>query len=177
MTSPYRFYQFWINTEDADVGRYLRMFTFLSRAEIEGIERAHRDAPEERFGQHILAKEVTELVHGEEPTSMMSEISRVIFDKKADPTSISDEVFAMLAREIPSVQYAKAAELSVLDVLEGAFALSRSAGRKLVQQGGVTVNGEKLAADALTVPRGKAVRGRWFLVRKGGRDIALADVG
>jgi tyrosyl-tRNA synthetase len=101
----------------------------------------------------------------------------VIFDKKIDAGSIDDDVYATLAAEIPSVQYASAAELNVLDVLEGAFQLSRSAGRKLVQQGGVTVNGEKLAADALTVPRGRAVRGRWFLVRKGGRDIALADVG
>ena len=75
------------------------------------------------------------------------------------------------------MKYSGAAELNVLDVLEGAFELSRSAGRKLVQQGGVSVNGEKLSADSLTVSRDKAVRGRWFLVRKGGRDIALADVG
>ena len=101
----------------------------------------------------------------------------MIFDKKIDVGAIADDVYATLAAEIPSVRYAKAAELSVLDVLETAFELSRSAGRKLVQQGGVSVNGEKLPADSLTVPRDKAVRGRWFLVRKGGRDIALADVG
>jgi tyrosyl-tRNA synthetase len=105
------------------------------------------------------------------------EVSRVIFDRKIDAAAIADDVYATLAAEIPSVKYPKAPELAVLDVLEGAFELSRSAGRKLVQQGGVTVNGEKLAADALTVPRDRAVRGRWFLVRKGGRDIALADVG
>jgi tyrosyl-tRNA synthetase len=177
LTSPYRFYQFWINTEDGDVGRYLRIFTFMSRTEIETLEAAHAKAPHERAAQRRLATEMTMLLHGAESARVAGEVSRVIFDRKIDARAIADDVYATLAGEIPSVRYAKAAELSVLDVLEGAFELSRSAGRKLVQQGGVTVNGEKLAADALTVPRDKAVRGRWFLVRKGGRDIALADVG
>src|ERR1019366_4885091 len=176
MTSPYQFYQFWINTEDADVGRYLRMFTFMPRAEIEALEAAHAAAPHVRAAQRALATATTTLLHGADAARVASEVSRVIFDKKIDAGTIADDVYATLAAEIPSVRYAKAAELSVLDVLEDAFELSRSAGRKLVQQGGVTVNGAKLAADALTVPRNKAVRGRWFLVRKGGRDIALADV-
>jgi len=177
MTSPYQFYQFWINTEDADVGRYLRMFTFMSRAEIEALEAAHAKAPHERVAQRTLATAMTTLLHGADAARVAAAVSRVIFDKKIDVGAIADDVYATLAAEIPSVRYAKAAELSVLDVLETAFELSRSAGRKLVQQGGVSVNGEKLSADSLMVPRDKAVRGRWFLVRKGGRDIALADVG
>jgi tyrosyl-tRNA synthetase len=177
MTSPYQFYQFWINTEDADVGRYLRMFTFMSRAEIEALEAAHAKAPHERVAQRTLATAMTTLLHGADAARVAAEVSRVIFDKRIDAGAIADDVYATLAAEIPSVRYAKAAELSVLDVLETAFELSRSAGRKLVQQGGVSVNGEKLPADSLMVPRDKAVRGRWFLVRKGGRDIALADVG
>jgi tyrosyl-tRNA synthetase len=176
MTSPYQFYQFWINTEDADVGRYLRIFTFLARAEIESLEAAHANAPHERAAQRRLATEMTTLVHGADAARVASEVSRVIFDRKTDAAAIADDVYATLAAEIPSVRYPQATELNVLDLLEGAFGLSRSAGRKLVQQGGVSVNGEKLAADALTVPRAKAVRGRWYLVRKGGRDIALADV-
>lgn len=177
MTSPYQFYQFWINAEDADVGRYLRMFTFMPRAEIEALEAAHAKAPHERGAQRALAAAMTSLLHGADAARVAAEVSRVIFDKKIDAASIGDDVYATLAAEIPSVTYADAAELSVLDVLEGAFALSRGAGRKLIQQGGVSVNGEKLSADSLTVPRANAVRGRWFLVRKGGRDIALADVG
>ena len=177
MTSPYQFYQFWINTEDADVGRYLRMFTFMPRAEIESLEAAHAKAPHERGAQKALATAMTTLLHGADASRVATEVSRVIFDKKIDASAIGDDVYATLAAEIPSVKYSKAAELSVLDVLEGAFALSRGAGRKLIQQGGVSVNGEKLSAESLTVPRSKAVRGRWFLVRKGARDIALADVG
>ena len=177
MTSPYQFYQFWINTEDADVGRYLRMFTFMPRGEIEALEAAHAKAPHERGAQRALATAMTTLLHGPDASRVATEVSRVIFDKRIDPGSIDDDVYVTLAAEIPSVKYSKAAELSVLDVLEGAFELSRGAGRKLIQQGGVSVNGEKLSAESLTVPRDKAVRGRWFLVRKGGRDIALADVG
>ena len=177
MTSPYQFYQFWINAEDADVGRYLRMFTFISRTEIEALETAHKGAPHERAARRALATAITTLLHGADAARVTTEVSRVIFDKKIDAAAIADEVYTTLAAEILSAKYPKAAELNVLDVLESAFELSRSVGRKLVQQGGVSVNGEKLSADALTVPRNKAVRGRWFLVRKGGRDIALADVG
>jgi tyrosyl-tRNA synthetase len=177
LTSPYQFYQFWINAEDADVVRYLRLFTFRPREEVDEIGRAHFQAPHQRAAQKLLAHELTRMLHGEEAAAASEGVSRVIFDKKTDPGTIADDVYEMLAAEIPGVRTPNAAELDVLGVLEGAFELSRSAGRKLVQQGAVTVNGEKLAAEALTVPRAKAVRGRWFLVRKGARDIALADVG
>jgi len=176
MTSAYKFYQFWINTEDADVGRYLRMFTFEPRPAIEALEAAHATAPHERNGQRALARAMTTTLHGERAMRVVDEASRIVFDKKVDPASISDEVFATLAREIPSVRVGSGADLSVLDVLEQSFGLSRSAGKKLLQQGSVTVNGTKLGADAVTVPVSQAVRGRWYLVRKGGRDVAVAEL-
>ena len=175
MTSPYQFYQFWVNAEDADVGRYARMFTLMERGEIAAMELAHAPAPHERTAQKTIARAVTALLHGADAARLAEDVSRIIFDKKADPRAIGDDVFATLAAEIPSVRVS-GGEVSVLDVLEQAFALSRGAGRKLIQQGGVTVNGEKLAAEALTITRDRAVRGRWFLVRKGGRDIALAEI-
>ncbi len=175
MTSPYQFYQFWINTEDADVGRYLRMFTLLDRPEIEAVETAHAAAPQERGAQRAIAREMTRLLHGADAQRIAEEVSGIIFDRKADVAAIGDDAYAMLAAEIPSVRLATAAP-SVLDVLEGAFGLSRGAGRKLVQQGAVTVNGEKLAAEAFALSREGAVRGRWFLVRKGARDVALAEL-
>jgi tyrosyl-tRNA synthetase len=177
LTSEYQFYQFWINTEDADVGRYLRMFTFMTRAEIEALEAEHAKAPHERLAQRRLAEELTSFIHGSNMAGVAGEVSRVVFDKRRDPATIANTVYDAIMTWIPSAAYPGAAELDVLALLEDAFQLSRSAGRKLVQQGGVSVNGEKLSAEALTVPRDKAVRGRWFLVRKGGRDIALADVG
>jgi tyrosyl-tRNA synthetase len=175
MTSAYQFYQFWVNSDDADVGKYLRMFTLLPRAEIEALEAEVARAPQERAAQRALAAAMTTMVHGDQATRTVEEASRIVFDKKADPATISDLVFATLAKEIPSVK-ATGGTLDVLQVLEGAFGQSRSAGRKLLQQGAVTVNGEKLGADATTVPATSAVRGRWFLVRKGGRDVAVAEL-
>jgi tyrosyl-tRNA synthetase len=153
------------------------MFTFNDKESIRVLRNAQAEEPQNRLAQKDLARAMTTMVHGEDATDAVERASRVIFDKKIDPSAIDDEIYEMLAAEIPSVSMMKVAELDVLGVLERAFQLSRGAGRKLLQQGGITVNGEKLAADALTVPRAKAVRGRWFLVRKGARDIALADVG
>ena len=151
MTSPYKFYQFWINTEDADVGHYLRMFTFQSRAEIESLETEHTKAAHERGAQRVLARAMTTMLHGAPATQVVEDASRIVFDKKVDAAAISDDVFATLAREIPSVNVA-AGDLDVLGVLEQAFGQSRGAGKKLLQQGAVTINGTKLGADASTVP-------------------------
>jgi tyrosyl-tRNA synthetase len=177
LTSPYRFFQFWLNTDDADVGRYLRIFTFRSQTEIVALETSHSAAAQDRSAQRLLASDLTAMLHGAQAARVAQEVSRVIFDKKVDPATISDEVYATLAIEIPSASYPDAADLSVLDVFEDALALTRSAGRKLLQQGAVTVNGRKLTGDDLTVARDYAVRNRWFLVRKGNRDVALADLG
>ena len=165
-----------MNAEDADVGKYLRMFTLLPRAEIEALETAHAAAPHERAAQKALAAAVTTLIHGADAARTAEQVSKIIFDKRTDPNTIGDEVFMMLAMEIPSARL-PGQELQVLELLESAFGLSRGAGKKLLQQGGVVVNGEKVGADALSVPRANAVRGRWFLVRKGKQDIALADLG
>ncbi|HET8769690.1 MAG TPA: tyrosine--tRNA ligase [Gemmatimonadaceae bacterium] len=178
-TTPYQFYQFWINSDDADVGRLLRTFTLLGRSEIEAIEAAHTSAPHERGAQKRLAHEVTTLVHGAEAAALAETVSRTVFDKKADVSTLSEQVFTVLAAEMPSVQLARGEDgtVDMLAALEGAFALSRTAARKLIQQGAVSVNGSKLGADETTVPASEAVLGRWLVVRKGGRDIAVAEIG
>jgi tyrosyl-tRNA synthetase len=175
MTSPYQFFQFWVNAEDADVGKYLRMFTLKERAEIQGLEETHAKAPHERSAQRELARAMTTMIHGADATRVAEDASRIVFDKKVEAASISDEVFSTLSREIPSAKLT-GESLDVLAVLESAFGQSRSAGKKLLQQGAVSVNGAKLAADATTVPAASAIRGRWFLVRKGGRDVAVAEL-
>jgi tyrosyl-tRNA synthetase len=159
------------------VGRLLRTFTLLGRAEIESIEAAHAAAPHERGGQKRLAHEVTSLIHGAEAASVAETVSRTVFDKKTDAHSLGDDVFAMLAAEMPAVRVtAGDAQVDVVEVLAEAFALSKTAARKLVQQGAVSVNGAKLASDATAAPVGDAVRGRWMLVRKGARDIAVVEL-
>ena len=176
-TSPYQFYQFWINAEDADVGRLLRTFTLLDRETILGIESAHAAAPHLREGQKRLAWEVTTMIHGEAAATVARRVSDTVFDKKADAHALDDVVFASLAAEMPSVRVApEEGMIDVVALLERAFALSKTAARKLIQQGAVSVNGGKLAGDAQRIPVGEAVRGRWFLVRKGGRDIGVGEV-
>jgi tyrosyl-tRNA synthetase len=174
LTSVYKFYQFWVNAEDTDIGRLLRTFTLLSQAEVEAIEAAHAAAPHERGGQKRLAREVTTLIHGAAATEVAETVSRTVFDKKADAHALSDAVFATLAAEMPSVRV-QSGRLDIVEVLAEAFALSKTAARKLVQQGAISVNGAKLAADASTVAMADAVRGRWLLVRKGAREIAVVD--
>jgi tyrosyl-tRNA synthetase len=177
LTSVYEFYQFWINAEDADVGRLLRTFTLLDQPAIEGIEAAQAAAPHERAAQKRLAREVTSLIHGAAAAELAETVSRTVFDKKADAHALSDEVFTMLAAEMPSVAVTPSAEgVDVVEVLAQAFALSRTAARKLVQQGAVSVNGTKLGAEATHVAQADAVRERWMLVRKGAREIAVVEM-
>jgi tyrosyl-tRNA synthetase len=177
LTRVYEFYQFWINAEDADVGRLLRTFTLLDQPAIEGIEAAQAAAPHERAAQKRLAREVTSLIHGAAAAELAETVSRTVFDKKADAHALSDEVFTMLAAEMPSVAVTPSADgVDVVEVLAQAFALSRTAARKLVQQGAVSVNGTKLGAEATHVAQADAVRERWMLVRKGAREIAVVEM-
>ena len=117
------------------------------------------------------------MIHGEAAATVARRVSDTVFDKKTDAHALDDAVFTSLAAEMPSVRIApEEGMIDVVALLEKAFALSKTAARKLIQQGAVTVNGGKLAGDAQRIPVGDAVRGRWFLVRKGGRDIGVGEV-
>jgi len=176
-TSPYQFYQFWVNAEDADAVRYLKMFTLLEREDIDALATALAAAPHERAAQRRLAREVTTTVHGPVAASLAEEVSKVIFDKKVDARALTKDVFITLATEIPRATVGTTnGAVSVIDALEAAFGLSKTAARKLIQQGAVTVNGDKMAAEAPTVEAASAVHGRWFLLRKGGRDVAVLEL-
>ncbi len=172
-TSPYAFYQFWVNVDDADALKFLRMFTLLPQDEIEGLAAALSAAPHERAAQRRLATEVTGLVHGHAAATLAERVSKVIFDRRVDARELAADVFTTLAAEIPCAHFAADAPINVLDALERAFGLSRGASRKLLQQGAVSVNGEKLAADAHEIDPTGAVHDRWFLLRKGAREVAV----
>ena len=117
------------------------------------------------------------LIHGAAATATAAQVSQTVFDKKADAHALSDEVFAMLAAEMPSVRVtAPEGTIDLVALLEQGFALSKTAARKLIQQGAVAVNGAKVGAEAQTVSASEAVRGRWVLVRKGAREIAIAEL-
>jgi tyrosyl-tRNA synthetase len=168
-TSPYKFYQFWINIEDRDAARYLRFFTMLSRQEIEALEREIVDRPQERAAQQAIAREVTARVHGENAAKVAEDVSRLLF-AKGDPSSLSEEALDALSKEVPFVE--SSAVANAVDALVAlGLAASKGAARRLVEQGGVTVNGRRMAgiADVL----GEPLRGKYFLIRKGSRDYGL----
>ncbi|MBX9928115.1 MAG: tyrosine--tRNA ligase [Gemmatimonadaceae bacterium] len=178
-TTPYAFYQFWVNTEDADVIAYLRMFTLLDVPAIDALAAEVLAAPQARAAQQALAREVTTLIHGADAARVAAEVSRVVFDRRAEPAALDDSAWRALAAEIPAVDATFTSEgaLDVVDALAAAFALSKGAARKLIQQGGVALNGAKLDAEATSAPIGTAVRGRWWLLRKGARDVAVVRGG
>lgn len=176
-TSPYRFYQFWVNTDDADLGAYLRRFTLLERDEIEALEAAAVARPEGREAQRRLALDVTARVHGEDAARVAEEVSEILFGG-VDPHRLSERALAALAAEIPFARVEPAESYDVVDLAVAAkLAPSRGAARRLLEQGGLSVNGRKLAAANGTVRQEDSLVGRHFLLRKGSRDFALVLAG
>jgi tyrosyl-tRNA synthetase len=187
-TSPYRFYQFWINADDRDASKYLRYYTLMEREEIEALDRALAERPESREAQAALAFDVTARVHGEEAASIARDVSRQLFDRKADPRSLSPAALQVLRDEIPfkrlaavrdvSLQTAEqSVQASVLDMLvETGLVKSKGEARRQLQQGAVTINGRRLGAEELFVNGTEAIAGGYYLIRKGSRDIALVEL-
>ena len=187
LTTPYKFYQFWINTDDRDTGKYLRYFTFLEPDAIAVLERALAEHPDAREAQSELAFVVTARVHGDHAARIAREASRILFDRKADPYALSPEALHMLREEIPfrrlsavrdvSLGAGEALRFSVLDLLvDTGLAKSRSDARRQVQQGAVTVNGRRLGPEEHFVEASEALAGAYFLIRKGAREVALAEL-
>jgi tyrosyl-tRNA synthetase len=173
-TSPYKFYQYWINVDDRDAGKYLRLFTLLPRAEIEALDKLLASAPEKREAQQALARDMTARVHGGEAGRVAEEVSRVLFGK-ADPASLTEPVLRALSEEVPFAESREAPGL--LDALVTLnLAGSKSAARRLVEQGGVYLNGERASADT-DLGSAKPLKGGYHLVRKGARDYGLVRVG
>jgi tyrosyl-tRNA synthetase len=183
LTSPYRMYQFWINADDGDAGRFLRMFTLLDREEIEQLERVLAERPEGRAAQASLAFDVTARVHGEADARAARDASSIVFDRRADPRTLGAEALRMLRDELPfailpaSPDAASAGvgmRLAVLDALVATgLAKSKGEARRQVQQGAVAVNGRRLGPEEHFVDGAEALAGSHFLIRKGARDVAL----
>ncbi len=185
LTSPYKFYQFWVNVDDRDVGRYLRFFTLLDRPAIELLDQLVADKPEQREAQQTLAREVTRMVHGEKALAAAEEVSSLLFGG-ADPKTLSADALVALKLEIPVFSVEPDAErvaLTTYDVLEavcvGNDALFKSKGdsRRMVQQGGVYLNGQRMEAERKAIPAEELLGGRYVLVRKGARSYGLVEVG
>jgi tyrosyl-tRNA synthetase len=178
LTSPYQFYQFWINADDRDVGQMLRTFTFLERGEIESLDRSVRERPEAREAQRTLARDVTGRVHGEEALAAVEEVSGLLFGK-ADPAKLSATALDLLEKEIPVFRLDVADPRDTFVVIEaissGKDALFKSKGeaRRALNQGGLYLNGERMGSEPVALSRSQFLPGRRLLVRKGARTYGL----
>jgi tyrosyl-tRNA synthetase len=174
MTSPYAFYQFWLNAEDAKVGEYLRFLTFRSREEIEELERATAERPAAREAQRALAADVTDLVHGQDARRRVEEASRALFGR-GDLASLDADVLRDAVAELPLARVPRAPR-PVTDLLTATGLVgSKSAARRTIAEGGAYVNNAKVEdEEALTGP-GEALHGRWSVVRRGRRSLAAVE--
>jgi tyrosyl-tRNA synthetase len=175
LTSPYRFLQFWVNVDDRDVGKYLRYFTLLSEEEIQVFDRMVVEHPERRDAQLALAQDVTMRVHGAEATKIAVEASGVLFGK-SDPHTLSADVFSALAKEVPSATIRVQDAATVADLfVQAAVVKSKGEARRLADQGGMYVNGERTAGN-VTVADLSRLAGSHVLLRKGARDYAVVTL-
>jgi tyrosyl-tRNA synthetase len=180
-TSPYAFYQFWVNADDRDVGRLLRFFTFLPREAVEALDVATAERPGERAAQRALAEDVTARVHGAEVARVAREVSTLLF-AKGDPRGLSPAAIAALAGEVPFATVTPPeGGVAALDAAElfatTGLAKSKGEARRLLEQGGLTVSGRRLSSAERTVAEGDVLAGGHLLLRKGARDYALVRLG
>ena len=174
-TSPYQFFQHWMQTDDRQVGEYLAKFTLLPLAEVEAVTAAHREHPERRAGQRRLAEEVTRLVHGARAAAAAGEATALLFG--GSPLDAGPDALAFVAAEVPTAPLPSAAELAegadlVPLLVEAGLATSKSDARRAIDQGAIAVNGGR-AAPGATVGAGDVLHGRYVLLRKGKRHYAL----
>ncbi len=183
-TSPYRFYQYWINTDDRDVGRYLRYFTLLSRDDIQALDEATTSRPEQRESQRALAREMTRRLHGEDGLRAAEEVSGFYFGG-LEPRALSAGALAQLRGDTPFAEVRTpdvggetAGQLDVCKLLTAAgIAKSNGAARRLLEQGGVSVNKRKLAASERYVNEADVLlAGRYVILGKGKREYALVQL-
>jgi tyrosyl-tRNA synthetase len=179
-TSPYRFYQFFINTEDAKVSEYLRKFTFLSRPEIEELEAKHAANPGAREAHKALARAVTSLVHGDAACADAQRATEIMFGGNLD--GISEELFRDVVGEIPTKTLARstleAAGLPLTELLvQAGLAPSKGQARKDVEGGGISLNNVRVAEIGRSVTAADLLFGRYLLLRKGKKTYTVVDVG
>jgi len=175
-TSPFKFYQFWLNTDDRDVVTYLKYFTFLDRPAIEALDTATSATPEKREAQRVLARDVTERVHGSDQVTRAEHASRVLFGE--DIATLGAEVVLEVFEDVPSTELPgelfDAGGMGVVDLLARVgLAPSKAEARRLVQAGGVYVNNRRMADPQARLTRDQAIGGRVFVLRKGQKQNHL----
>jgi tyrosyl-tRNA synthetase len=174
LTSPYAFYQFWLNTDDRDVPGYLRMFSFRSREEIEALDAEVAQRPAARAAQRALAGELTEMVHGADALTAVEAASRALFgsgDLHHVPAGTLDA--ALRETEFAEVRLPLGGTVGVVDLLVAAnLAASKGAARRTIAEGGASVNNARITDEGQEFSMQDALAGGWLVVRRGRRAIS-----
>lgn len=179
-TSPYKFVQFWLNVSDADAEKFIRIFTFLTRKEVEELAESHRAEPHQRLLQKRLAKEVTCMVHSEEDYEAAMEASAILFgNATADALKkLDEETFLSVFEGVPTFEISRSeleSGIKILDLLTEKAAVFPSKGecRKMIQAGGFSINKEKWAETETSLDASSLLNGRYILVQKGKKNYYL----
>nr|WP_260983863.1 tyrosine--tRNA ligase [Rothia kristinae] len=176
LTTPYAFYQFWLNTADADVVDRLKVFTFRTRAEIEELGRLTEDEPFRRQAQKTLAYDVCSLVHGSEATDKVIAASEALFGR-GDIAALDEPTLVAATAELPHAQVPAGQPPQVVDLLLATqLASSKSEARRFLREGAVSVNGAKAAGEDAVVAAEDLLHGRYLVLRRGKKNMALVTV-
>ena len=181
-TSPYKFYQFWINTSDADAKNWIKIFTFLTKEEIDTLTAEHEKDPGKRILQKTLAKELTSLVHSEEDYNAAVEASSVLFNGELkDLSKLDEETFLEIFEGVPQFNINKSeleGTINVLDFLAEKTQVlpSKSEARKLIQGGGISINKSKVDTHELLLNTSFLINNKYILIQKGKKNYYLLIV-
>ncbi|AST94397.1 MULTISPECIES: tyrosine--tRNA ligase [Sutcliffiella] len=171
-TSPYEFYQFWINTDDRDVVKYLKYFTFLSQDEINRLEAEVQEAPERRTAQKRLAEEMTKLVHGEEALAQAIRISEALFSGSISELSAAE--IKQGFKDVPSFHYDGEEEVLLLDLLVmSKISPSKRQGREDISNGAIYINGEREQSLERVLTKEDRIEGQFIVIRRGKKKYFL----
>jgi tyrosyl-tRNA synthetase len=178
LTTPFAFYQWFLNTDDSVVGTYLRVFSFRPHEEIVTLEEATATQPDARIAQRALAAEVTELVHGADAVARATAASEALFGQGDLGTLDPDTLEAAFA-DLPRAEVEAGNGIpSVLELLVASgLSESRGQARRVVAEGGAYVNNRRITDPSAVPARGDLLAGRWLLLRRGKRSLAVAEVG
>jgi tyrosyl-tRNA synthetase len=178
MTSPYAFFQYWLNSDDKDVINFLKVFSFKSRTEIEALEATHSANPGAREAHRELARELTSLVHSPEIAVRVEEAARALFGQ-GDLATLDEATLASALAELPRTRIASGDEIPTwVDLLAATGVVdSKSAARRIVKEGGAYLNNEKVVGEDFRLQKTDFLCGKYAVLRKGKRDLAAVELG
>ena len=177
MTSPYAFFQYWLNTDDKDVINFLKVFSFKSHEEITALENAHKENPGLREAHRALARELTALVHSQATTDRVEAAAKALFGQ-GDLTELDEETLAGALAELPRTTVSKSEAIPTwVDLLAATGVVdSKSAARRIVKEGGAYLNNEKISGEDFAPQKSDFLCGKYAVLRKGKRDLAAVEL-